>query len=104
MQPHNGSSPPPDDRDELAGVYVEIEAEEKVLLPPGAGECRRQREPGWTPQTTDELAGVYISVEAEEKVYLPPSLPTGSAPETEPAGPSARGVRNGDTSPDMLPE
>jgi hypothetical protein len=90
MQPQNGSARQPDPRDELAGVYVEIVAEERVFLPPDAGEPRPQREPGWTPLTTDELAGVYVCIEAEEKIYLPPSPQTGSPPEAKPADPSTR--------------
>ncbi len=85
MQPQNGSSPHPDPRDELSGVYIEIEAEEKVLLPPDIGEPRCQREPGWTPPTTDELAGVYFSIEAEERVYLSLSLLTDSPVEAKPS-------------------
>ncbi len=85
MQPQNGSLPHPDPRDELAGVYIEIAAEEKVLLPPDIGEPRCQREPGWTPPTTAELAGIYVHVEAEEKVYLPSTQPTDSPAEAKPS-------------------
>jgi hypothetical protein len=84
MQPQNGPSPQPDPRDELAGIYLEIEAEEQVFLPPDVGEPRPQREPGWTPPTTDELAGIYLYIEAEEQVYLPPSAGTDSPPEAKP--------------------
>jgi hypothetical protein len=91
MQPQDSSSPTPDPRDELAGVYVEIEAEEQVFLPPFAGEPRPQREPGWTPPTTDELAGVYIYIEAEEQIYLPHPPSADSPPEAGSAGPSAQG-------------
>jgi hypothetical protein len=91
MQPQNGSSPRPDPRDELAGVYVEIEAEEQVFLPPSTGHPRPQREPGWTPPTTDELAGVYIYVEAEEQVYLPTSPPNDSPPQDKPTDSAAPG-------------
>jgi len=79
----NDSSPPPDPRDDLAGIYVEIATEELLFLPPDGGEPRSQREPGWTSPTTDEMAGVTITIEAEEKVYLPPSPPAGSAPAAE---------------------
>lgn len=85
MQPQNGPPARPDPRDELAGVYVEIAAEEQVFVPPDAGEPRPPREPGWTPPTTDELAGVYFCIEAEEQVYLPPTTPAGSSPEANPS-------------------
>ncbi len=89
MQPQDGPPPQPDERDLLAGVYIEIEAEEKVYLSPEDEKPKPSREPGWTPPTTDELAGVFVYVEGEEKIYLPPnSSPPGPPPEGTPPDPS----------------
>ena len=66
--------PPPDrpTTDELAGVYVLIEAEERVFRTPPVGPTPTPSTPEAGPPTTDELAGVYVRMEGEERVFLPP--------------------------------
>jgi hypothetical protein len=81
MSPQESPSPEhrPPTTDELAGVYVLIEAEEKVFPAALKGPVTPAAPGPHVPPTTDELAGIYVLIEAEEKVMLPPPPP---APET----------------------
>jgi hypothetical protein len=58
--------------DQLAGVYVYIEAEEKVLLPSRDSNKKAETAREFQRPTTDQLAGVYVCIEADEKL-TPPS-------------------------------
>jgi hypothetical protein len=77
------SETPPPDRptpDQLAGIYVCVEAEERVTVPPSNG-LPGQAPPGPVAlrPTADELAGIYVCIEAEEGVAVadrpPPQTP-----------------------------
>ena len=78
-QPTNSSDNPT--RDQLAGVYVYIEAEEKLYFRPEdapAGSSPAAEEEHRP--TREELAGVYVEIHGEEKVTifpieLPPQTP-----------------------------
>jgi len=66
----------------LAGVYLEVAAEEDLTVrpyqapqPPAASTAN-----GPEPVTADQLAGVYLHVEAPEDLTVRPPVPDSSSP------------------------
>jgi predicted DNA repair protein MutK len=65
-QPNPSSERPT--TDQLAGVYLYIEGEEKVTPPPNNGDAVVETPAEFRRPTTDQLAGIYLCIEGEEKV------------------------------------
>ena len=67
---------PPDDfksptREQLAGVYILVEGEEKVTDAARRAPATPPAKPS-QPPSTDELAGIYIAIDEQEKSGPPP--------------------------------